>query len=163
MFPILISSYSRNQATTPHHSSGNQATTPHHNHNQAKTPWHSHRKKAVPGHYDMSCSTTTLRRHLANNHWEVWITSCREAGIEITSTSKEVCRALDRFEQRHGHRHGDNMVTVDGTFPVYRTYTPKTFLDALIKWIVADDQVCSFCLPIVYCSCIPFVTVSQCY
>ncbi len=83
--------------------------------------------------------------------------SCIEASIEITSTSKEVRRALDKFERKHGH--GDNAITADGSFPVYRTYTPKTFLDAIVKWIIANDQVRSFCLFIVHYSCAPFMIV----
>ena len=67
--------------------------------------------------------------------------SCMKAGIEITSTRKEVCRAFDKFEQKYGHE--DNAAVHD-TFPVHRTYTPKLFLDTIVKWIVADDQVCLF-------------------
>ncbi len=87
--------------------------------------------------------------------------SCMEAGIEITSTSKEVRKALDEFEQKHGHKN--NIVTEGGSFPVYCTYTPKTFLDAIVQWIIADDQVCLFCLIIVYYSYVLFMIVCQCY
>jgi hypothetical protein len=66
-----------------------------------------------------------------------------EADIEITSTSKEVRKAFDKFERKHGR--GDNAIAADGPFPVCRAYTPKTFLDAIVKWIVADDQVCALC------------------
>lgn len=86
--------------------------------------------------------------------------SCMESGIEITSTSKEVRRALDKFEQKHGHK--DN-ARVDGSFPVYCTYTPKTFLDAIVNWIVADDQVCLFYFIKAYYSCVLIVIVYQCY
>ena len=67
--------------------------------------------------------------------------SCKEAGIEITSTSKEVRRAFDKFERKYGRE--DN-AAVDDTFPVHQAYTPKLFLDTIVKWIVADDQVCLF-------------------
>jgi len=87
--------------------------------------------------------------------------SCKEASIEITSTSKEVRKALDKFERKHGR--GDNTITVDGPFPVYRAYTPNTFLDAIVKWIIADDQVCIFFLFMVHCSCASFIIVYQCY
>jgi hypothetical protein len=121
------------------------------------TPRRPQRKKA-PGQYDMSCSTTTLRRHLANNHWEVWIKACTDANIEITSTSKEVRRALDKFERKHGRR-GDDTITGDGLFPVHRTYTPTAFLDTVVKWIVSDDQVCPFYLFIVCHSRMQFLIV----
>ena len=115
----------------------NQATTSRRNCHQANTPHHHLHKKTIPGHYDASCSTTTHRRHLANDHWEAWIMLCNEAHIEITSTSKEVRRALDKFEWKHGR--GDNVIISDGSFPVYHTYTPKAFLNAIVKWIIADD------------------------
>jgi hypothetical protein len=146
--PLLTLTYSRNQATTPRR-----------NHNQVNTP--RRRKKTVPGQYDVSCSTTTLRRHLANDHWEMWIMSCMEAGIEITLTSKEVRRALDKFERKYGR--GDNVITEDGSFPVNRTYTPKSFLAAIVQWIIADDQVCLFCLILIYYSYVLSIIVYQCY
>jgi len=146
----------RNPTITPRR---NPTTTPRRNGNQANTP-QRRRKKTIPGCYDASCSTTTLRRHLANDHWEVWIMSCKKAGTEITSTSKEVRRAFDKFERKHGR--GDNTMTSDGSLPVYRTYSPKAFLDAIVKWIVADDQVSLFYLFIVYYLCALFVIVCQC-
>ena len=73
---------------------------------------------------------------------------CNEAHIEITLTSKEVRRALDKFERKHGR--GDNVIISDGSFLVYHTYTPKAFLNAIVKWIIADNQVCLFCLFIIY-------------
>lgn len=87
--------------------------------------------------------------------------SCMDAGIEITSTSKEVRRALDKFEQKHGR--GNNAITMDGPFPVYRAYTPRTFLDAIVRWIVADDQVSLFCLFLIYYLYVSIVIVYQCY
>ena len=83
--------------------------------------------------------------------------SCTEANITITSTSKEVRKALDKFERKHGR--GDNTTTADGPFPVYHSYTPKTFLDAIVKWIVADDQVCVFFFIYVYYLCVSFILV----
>jgi hypothetical protein len=138
-----------NPAATPHHipartsrRNRNQGTTPHRNRNQVNTPRHQKRKKTtIPGKYDESCSTSTLRRHLANDHWDAWITSCMESSIEITSTSVEVRKAFDKFERKHGHR-GDNTRAANGSFPIHRPYSPKTFLEAIIRWIVADDQVC---------------------
>jgi hypothetical protein len=87
--------------------------------------------------------------------------SCMEAGIEITSTSKEVRQALDKFERKHGR--GDGARTTDGSLPVYRTYTPKAFLDEIINWIITSDQVCPFHFVIIYYSCILFIIVYQCY
>ena len=83
--------------------------------------------------------------------------SCIEANITITSTRKKVQKAFDKFEQKHGRR--DNTTTADGPFSVYHSYTPKTFLDAIIKWIVADDQVCVFFFIYVYYLFVSFILV----
>jgi hypothetical protein len=61
--------------------------------------------------------------------------ACKKASIPITATSKEVCQALEKY----GLKHGDG--TSEGPIPTSHIYTPEVFLDAIIKWIVADDQV----------------------
>lgn len=61
--------------------------------------------------------------------------SCKKAGIQITATSKEVRRALEKYALKHR----DNMS--EGAIPTSRIYTPEVFLDAIIEWIIADDQV----------------------
>ena len=61
--------------------------------------------------------------------------SCKKAGIQITATSKEVHQALEKYALKHG----DNMS--EGAIPTSCIYTPEVFLDAIIEWIIANDQV----------------------
>jgi hypothetical protein len=58
---------------------------------------------------------------------------CKKAGITIAATSKDVCKALEDFD----YQGGDD--TMSGV-PV-RMYTPEAFMDAIVRWIIADDQV----------------------
>lgn len=63
--------------------------------------------------------------------------SYKKAGIKITATSKDVCKALEEFNCK-----GEDDTVGQSPMPISHTYTPNAFLDALIKWIVSDDQVC---------------------
>jgi hypothetical protein len=107
----------------------------------------------------MSCATTTRRRHLISKHLDEWIVACKEAGIKITATGKDVSKALEKFN----YTGGDDAISADSPVPVYRAYTPKAFLDAIAKWIIADDQVCL--LYYFYFLYLPdqHAIVSQCY
>lgn len=87
--------------------------------------------------YKDSCATSTLHCHLSSKHHDEWITSCKKAGIKITATSKDICKALEEFNY-----DGEDNTGGQGTVPISRTYTPEAFLDMLIEWIVSDDQVC---------------------
>jgi hypothetical protein len=62
---------------------------------------------------------------------------CKKAGIKITATGKDVRKALEEFDYE-----GEDNTVGQGPVPISRTYTPNTFLDALIEWIISDDQVC---------------------
>ena len=106
----------------------------------------------------MSCATTTRRRHLISKHLDEWVMACKEAGIKITATGKDVCKALEKFNYM-----GGDAIRADSPVPVYRAYTPKVFLDAIAKWIIADDQVCSlYYFYFLYLSD-RHAIVSQCY
>lgn len=98
----------------------------------------------------MSSSTSTLHHHLAGKHLAEWISACKKAGIKITATSKDVRKALEKLG-------GDDAIGLSDTVPAYRSYTPKAFTEAIVKWIVADDQVrlyiiFTFCNIYVFCS-----------
>ena len=58
-----------------------------------------------------------------------------KAGIPITATSKDVCAALKKY----GLKNNDD--TSGGPVPTSHLYTPEVFLDAIVEWIIADDQV----------------------
>lgn len=58
-----------------------------------------------------------------------------KASIPITATSKDVHAALEKY----GLKDNDDMG--GGPIPTSCIYTPEVFLDAIIKWIIADDQI----------------------
>lgn len=106
----------------------------------------------------MSCATTTRRRHLISKHLDEWVMACEEAGIKITATGKDVLKALEKFNYM-----GGDAISADSPVPVYRAYTPKAFLDAFAKWIIADDQVCLLYYSYFLYLSDRHVIVSQCY
>jgi len=60
-------------------------------------------------------------------------------GIKITATESGVHEALQEYNQRFGD--GMEPKSADGPVPIYRAYSPEAFVDAIVEWIVADDQV----------------------
>lgn len=59
--------------------------------------------------------------------------TCKRNGITITATSKDIQRALEEF----GYEDEDN----GGAAIPSHIYSPEAFLDVIVKWIIADDQV----------------------
>jgi hypothetical protein len=60
-----------------------------------------------------------------------WIITYKRNGIIITTTSKDIQRALKEF----GYEDEDNR----GVAIPSHIYFPKAFLDMIVKWIIADD------------------------
>lgn len=68
-------------------------------------------------------------------------------GLKITSTEPGVRKALEEYNRRHD---GVQNTERDGPIPIYRAYSPEAFVDAIVEWVVADDQV--LCLHVVLLS-----------
>lgn len=82
--------------------------------------------------FSVKTSTGTIRRHLIEEHMNVWVSGCDELGIKIKAKSAQA--ALD------GYRKGKGQPT--GRMPQERTsYSREAFVDAIIEFIVGDDQV----------------------
>lgn len=78
--------------------------------------------------------TGTMRRHLLKDHRDEWISSCLEQGIKLTCATSKV--ALDQYQACHGGaRHP---VLPDDVIP---PFSNDVFLDALVDFVVCDDQV----------------------
>ena len=87
--------------------------------------------------YKETTGSGNLRKHLYLKHSEDWFSHCDELGIEITSTNKELQSRLANYRQQH----------VQALKPAFdksisrQKYTPKAFVDAIVEFIVADNQV----------------------
>jgi hypothetical protein len=86
--------------------------------------------------YNEASSTSTLCTHLIKHHVDDWIESCDSQNIDITAHAAE--RALRKYRLQNG-----------GTVPQFNKtgkkprvpFTQEAFEDAIVEFIVADDQV----------------------
>jgi len=85
--------------------------------------------------YGSKTRTTVLHTHLCNEHLEPWINGCDQFKIPIVAKSFQDC--VDEYCKANG---GHNAGQEDPTLPTH-AYSHETFIDAIVEWIVADDQV----------------------
>lgn len=80
--------------------------------------------------FSPNTSTSTLRKHLINDHIEEWISSCEDLGIEITAAAAQA--AIRRFRNQPAE------TPLETNRP---QYSQEAFVDALVEFIVGDDLV----------------------
>ncbi|KAL4254558.1 Zinc finger BED domain-containing [Pleurotus pulmonarius] len=85
--------------------------------------------------YGLGTSTGGLRKHLYLDHLDSWVLACDHAGLKITA--KEAQEFVTKFRQRHGNTLADGERRPSAAA---RPYSPEAFVDAIIEWIIADDQ-----------------------
>lgn len=91
--------------------------------------------------FKKTTGTTVLRNHLANDHIENWVETCDKFKISITAQVAQ--KAVNAYQQRRGQPQESANFSA-GPVPHVREYSREAFVDAIVEWIVADDQVCSF-------------------
>ena len=83
--------------------------------------------------YAAGNSSSTLRRHLACDHINTWVSICKQKGITIEA--KVIAKKLDAYHNTH-----DQSVKQDnGT--TCQKYSREAFVNVIVEWIVTDDQV----------------------
>lgn len=95
-------------------------------------------KPCKPKVYKESTGSGNLRKHLYSKHCVDWFSSCDELGVEITAEDKKLRSLLADYRQQHNQAAKPES---DGHISRQK-YTPEAFVDAIVKFIVADDQVC---------------------
>jgi hypothetical protein len=97
--------------------------------------FHREIHSADPSHHvtDFSSTTSTsnLRKHLFTDHIEKWIASCEKLNISVTAAA-----ALEAIRQ---FRKEPATTSLESERP---KYSKEAFTDALVDFIVGDDQVC---------------------
>jgi hypothetical protein len=79
----------------------------------------------------MTTGTGSLKKHLSGEHIEEWVTSCDDLGIKITAEGALPAVREFRVEPEPTSLEGKQ-----------QEYTKEEFLEAILEFIVGDDQVC---------------------
>lgn len=93
-------------------------------------------KKTKQTKYGLTTGTGTLRKHLSDRHLDDWVPACDAQDIQITA--KETKSTLEEYRLDQG------VSTTTGldSQSLRPEFSSCAFVEAIIKWIVADDQVC---------------------
>lgn len=94
-------------------------------------------KAANPRHhvtnFSLKTGSGTMRSHLSHQHTHDWILTCDANDIKITATG--VQEILVEYRSSQGEEH------TDSANKSRKPYSREAFVDALVEFIVADDQV----------------------
>jgi hypothetical protein len=93
------------------------------------------RKKASK--FSLKTGTGVLRRHLFEHHADTWIEGCDKLHIPITA--KDAQRVVVDYRKRKGQASTNSTEQSKSGRP----FSQEAFVDAIIEFVVADDQVCA--------------------
>jgi hypothetical protein len=79
--------------------------------------------------------TSGLWKHLCNNHPDIWIAGCDRLNIPITAQAAQ--HAVKDYHACQGAQSANPTSDDKPSQP----FTPDAFVDAIVEFIVADDQV----------------------
>lgn len=100
-----------------------------------------HLHKANPEHnivnFSTGTSTSAPRNHLAETHLAVWVDACDELKIPITAKGTQ--DIILQYRQQKGQ---SPPLTSQPEEARRDEFSNEAFINAIIEWIVADDQVC---------------------
>lgn len=88
--------------------------------------------------YAKSTGTNILRKHLYKFHIKEWVKQCDEKGIAISG--EEAQAAVAEYREECGESLEGAGVQGSQT---RQRFTSENFVNALIKFVVSDDQVCT--------------------
>jgi hypothetical protein len=112
-----------------------------------------HVHESNPSHtvadFALTTGTSNLRKHLYNEHLEQWVTSCDDLKIEITAQA--ALPFVKKFRQEPAE------TPLESEHP---EYSKEAFVEAILEFIVGDDQVCAYFLIFIK---INISLGSQCY
>ena len=86
--------------------------------------------------FSLRTGTTTLRSHLCGEHLEPWVNACDKFKITIM-----VSKADHPVNEYRCHQSTMNVPGTGQTGSDRHEYSPEAFVDAILEFIVADDQV----------------------
>ena len=89
--------------------------------------------------FSKATGTTVLRNHLASEHVASWVDTCDKFKIPIKAQVAQ--KAVNDYRQKRGQPQAPSNGSQVPPPPI-REYSREAFVDAIVEWIVADDQVC---------------------
>jgi len=84
--------------------------------------------------YGKKTSTTVRRSHLCESHPSAWIAACNKLGIDITA------KGAQNTVQNYRKEHNQASSAADPE-DLRKHFTREAFVDAIVDFIVSDDQV----------------------
>ncbi|PPQ71742.1 hypothetical protein CVT24_006506, partial [Panaeolus cyanescens] len=91
--------------------------------------------------YGNKTSTTVLRKHLYSTHLDEWLESCNKLSIKITASDDALKSAIQDYNHRHSLPNNEDSHTGNQkSIPLYRPFSQEAFVDAIVEWIIVDDQ-----------------------
>jgi hypothetical protein len=98
-----------------------------------------HVHESNPSHtvadFSLTTGTSNLRKHLYNDHLEQWVSSCDSLGVKITA------QAALPFVKKFRQEPADTPLESE-----HPPYSKEAFVEAILEFIVGDDQVCAYLL-----------------
>jgi len=82
--------------------------------------------------------TSALRKHLTDYHISAWVEGCDK--LEVLITAAAIKYQVTQYWLWQGSRQGQQTCS-DSSTPQPQAYSKEAFVDALVEWIVGDDQV----------------------
>lgn len=93
--------------------------------------------------YSSTTSTSTLQKHLADNHFAEWVDSCDEQKIQISETLKVYPHVLQHQSERDGWQN--TQPSSNPGIGERLKFSKEAFVNAICDFVISDDQVC-FCI-----------------
>jgi len=81
--------------------------------------------------FSLTTSTSNLRKHLFTDHVDEWVTACDSLNIPIVTAP--AIEAVRKF------RKEPETTSLESERP---QYSKEAFTDAIVDFVVGDDQVC---------------------
>jgi hypothetical protein len=97
-------------------------------------------KKSKPMHkvavFSNKTATSTIRKHLYENHLTAWVKMCDQ--LKILITAQGAMHAVTKY--RLANTNINNVASINR-----RVFSNQAFVESIAEWIVADDQVTTCC------------------
>jgi hypothetical protein len=91
--------------------------------------------------FGIKTGSSNLREHLVGLHQNEWVKKCLERGLTIRGKDGLAAKATYEAEQLSGSLTNPPVSSNDRP-----QFGHEAFVDSLVEWIVADDQVRVACL-----------------